>query len=93
MTIPYEVLFVWVVIGGLAGATAGMLVKRSRRGFGLVANIGIGMVGALIGGILFDVLNVTFAESISFSLNDLIAAIVGSLILVIIIPLIQRIID
>lgn len=83
-------LFVWIVIGGLAGAVTGILVRQNRRGYGIAVNIIIGMAGAFIGGLLFDLLNIAIAPEIQFSLNDLIAAIVGSLILVLVLGLVKR---
>lgn len=88
--ISFAQLFVWVVTGGLAGLAAGVLVRRNKRGFGLPMNVAIGMIGALIGGVMFDILNITIAPGITFSLNDLIAAIVGSLVLVILLIAFQR---
>lgn len=89
-TISASQLFVWIIIGGMAGAIVGMLVKRSRRGFGLLMNIVIGMLGAVIGSIVFDLLNIAIAPEITFSLNDLIASIVGSLILLGILVILRR---
>ncbi len=83
-------IFVWIIIGGLAGAIAGMIVKRSKRGFGVVTNILIGLVGAFIGGILFDLLDINIAGDIAFTANDLISAIVGSLILLGILYFVRR---
>ncbi|MEM9954015.1 MAG: GlsB/YeaQ/YmgE family stress response membrane protein [Chloroflexota bacterium] len=83
-------ILVWIIIGGLAGAVAGMIVKGRKRGFGLIGNILIGLVGAFIGGILFDALNVSIAGDIVFSANDLIAAIVGSLILLVLLAIVRR---
>ena len=40
----------FLIIGGIAGWLAGKIMKGS--GFGLWANIGIGVVGALLGGFL-----------------------------------------
>ncbi len=40
----------FLIIGGIAGWLAGKIMKGS--GFGLWANIGIGVVGALLGGTL-----------------------------------------
>ena len=81
---------VWIIIGGLAGAVAGMIVKGRKRGFGLIGNIVIGLIGAFIGGILFDFFNINIAGDIAFSANDLIAAIVGSLILLAILVVVRR---
>ncbi|MGB7341682.1 MAG: GlsB/YeaQ/YmgE family stress response membrane protein, partial [Phototrophicaceae bacterium] len=71
-------------------AVAGMIVKGRKRGFGLIGNIVIGLIGAFIGGILFDFFNINIAGDIAFSANDLIAAIVGSLILLAILVVVRR---
>ncbi|GAB5492436.1 MAG: GlsB/YeaQ/YmgE family stress response membrane protein [Phototrophicaceae bacterium] len=83
-------VIVWVIIGGLAGAIAGMIVKRRKSGFGVISNILIGLVGAFIGGILFDLLDINIAGDIAFTANDLISAIVGSMILLAVLYLIRR---
>ena len=90
VTLSAGQLIVWVIIGGLAGAVAGMIVKGRKRGFGVIGNVVIGLIGALIGGIIFDYFNVNIAGDIVFSANDLIAAIVGSLILLVVLALFRR---
>src|SRR2546423_3070271 len=39
----------WIVIGGIAGALAGMVMKGG--GFGILGDIIVGIVGAVIGGV------------------------------------------
>lgn len=74
-------LFVWLVVGLLAGSLAGLVVKRRREGFGRFANLGIGLAGALIGGVLFDLLGIDLGlASISVSLQDVFAAFIGALL-------------
>lgn len=90
ITLSAGQLFVWIIIGGLAGAVAGMIVKGRKRGFGLIGNIIIGLIGAFIGGILFDFFNINIAGDIIFSANDLISAIVGSLILLALLVVVRR---
>jgi uncharacterized membrane protein YeaQ/YmgE (transglycosylase-associated protein family) len=82
----------WLVAGILAGSLTGVLVKRSRQGFGHWANIGIGLVGALIGGSLFQIFNIQIGNlaSISVSLQDLLSAFIGSLIFLFLVWLIKR---
>ena len=82
----------WLVAGVLAGSLVGLLVKRSREGFGHLGNIGIGLVGALIGGSLFQIFNINIGNlgDISVSLQDLVAAFIGSLLFLVIVWLIQR---
>jgi uncharacterized membrane protein YeaQ/YmgE (transglycosylase-associated protein family) len=41
-------LIVWLVIGGVAGWLAGLIVKG--YGFGLIGNIVVGIVGAIFAG-------------------------------------------
>jgi type II secretory pathway pseudopilin PulG len=43
MSIPIGKIIVWLIIGALAGTLAGRLMTFSKRGFGLWANVGIGM--------------------------------------------------
>ena len=74
----------WVVVGLIGGGLAGMLVKRSRAGFGLLTNIGLGCVGALIGGALFNLFGLfPGMGDIVISLRDVVAAFVGSLVLLV----------
>ena len=82
----------WLVAGILAGSLTGTVVKRSREGFGRAANIGIGLVGALIGGSLFQIFNIKIGNlaSISVSLQDLVAAFTGSLVFLVVVWLIRR---
>jgi len=40
----------WIIVGLLAGWIAGMIMKGS--GYGVVGNIVVGIVGALLGGFL-----------------------------------------
>ena len=56
ITLDYSQIIVWLIVGALAGSIAGMLVKRTREGFGPFTNLGIGLVGALIGGFIFKAL-------------------------------------
>ncbi|MCA8921529.1 MAG: GlsB/YeaQ/YmgE family stress response membrane protein [Planctomycetes bacterium] len=77
-------LIVWVVIGLLAGSLAGMVVNQSRQGFGLVTNLIFGLVGAVVGGFLFDKLEIDVGlGSLTISGNQVAAAFVGALILVV----------
>ena len=84
-------LIVWLVVGALAGSVTGMLVKRQREGFGRLGNLGVGLSGALIGGLLFKLFRIDLGlAEVSISLEDLIAALVGSLLLLGVVRLIRR---
>ena len=83
MTIELSELLVWLAIGAVAGLIAGILIRG--RGQGPLLNILVGMIGALIGGLLFDVLNINpNLGELVFTGRDLLAAVIGSMIFLII---------
>lgn len=89
--IPLSVIIVWVIIGLLAGTAAGRLLNRGKAGFGVVMNTLIGLIGALIGGFVFDLLNiVTPLSRIQINAQQLLASFVGAIILVLTIRLMRR---
>ena len=80
-----EQFIVWVIIGLIGGGLAGALIARRRRGFGLVGNLALGLAGALIGGLLFRWLKLLpELDRIAISLRDVVAALVGSLLVLIV---------
>ena len=69
--------FVWfIVVGIAAGWLAGQLMKGG--GFGLVGDLVVGVIGALLGGFLFRELGISTAEGL---LGSLITAVVGAVVL------------
>lgn len=44
---------VWLIIGLIGGSVAGLIIKRERKGLGLVRNLALGLVGAFVGGRCF----------------------------------------
>ena len=84
-------VIVWLVVGALAGYFTGIVVKRTKEGFGHLTNLGIGLVGALIGGAIFNLFNIDFGlGDVAISLKDLISAFIGSLILLLVIWLARK---
>lgn len=76
-------LIVWIIVGALVGSLVGRLVTRSKRGFGLIGNIVLGLLGALVGGFLFRVLDIDLGlDDIVISAEGLISAFVGALVIV-----------
>jgi uncharacterized membrane protein YeaQ/YmgE (transglycosylase-associated protein family) len=73
--IPQSVI-AWIVIGLIAGWLAGTISRG--RGFGCLADIVLGMVGAILGGWIFTKLNIQ-GGGLLFSIA---AATVGAVILV-----------
>ena len=47
----------WVVVGLLAGWLAGIVMKGG--GYGLIGDLGLGLVGSVVGGSIFRALNVS----------------------------------
>jgi uncharacterized membrane protein YeaQ/YmgE (transglycosylase-associated protein family) len=79
----YDIIL-FLLIGLVAGWLASKIMKG--KGLGLVGNLIVGVVGAFIGGFVFNALNIAFAGIV----GSLIAALVGALILVWIIGLIKK---
>jgi uncharacterized membrane protein YeaQ/YmgE (transglycosylase-associated protein family) len=84
-------LIVWIVVGLLGGTLAGLLIKWDRKGFGLMRNLGLGLVGAFVGGLLFRLLGLfPGLDKYAISLRDVVAAVVGSLLVLAALWLWQR---
>jgi uncharacterized membrane protein YeaQ/YmgE (transglycosylase-associated protein family) len=74
-------IIVWVVVGVLGGSLAGFVITWDRAGFGLIRNLGLGLAGALVGGLIFRLFGLfPRLEGISVSLRDIVAAFCGSLV-------------
>jgi uncharacterized membrane protein YeaQ/YmgE (transglycosylase-associated protein family) len=83
-------LIVWVIVGLAGGTLAGVIVKRQSRGFGFLANLALGLAGAVIGGVLFHLLSLfPNLDKVSVSMRD-VAALVGSLLVLLMLWLWQR---
>lgn len=76
---------VWfLLIGLVAGWLAGQLVKGG--GFGLVGDLCVGVIGALLGGFLFRLVGLTTTGL----LGDLVMATVGAVVFLVILRVIKR---
>ena len=81
-----DVEFVWFILIGLAaGWLAGQLMKGG--GFGLVGNLIVGVVGALLGGFLFGLLGISAGSGL---LGSLIVATIGAVVLLFLVGLIKK---
>jgi uncharacterized membrane protein YeaQ/YmgE (transglycosylase-associated protein family) len=91
MEIGLPHVVVWIIVGILAGTLTGMIAKGDRRGFGVFRNLGLGMAGALVGGILFRVFRLfPNLDKFSVSMRDLISALIGSLLVLLILWVRER---
>ncbi len=79
--------FLWfILIGLVAGWLAGMLVKGG--GFGVIGDIVVGVVGAVLGGALFRFLGFSAGRGLA---GAIIVATVGAVILILLLRLIKRV--
>lgn len=79
-----EGILIWLIVGGIAGWLAGLIVKGG--GQGILINIVVGIVGAVIGGWLFGELGIAVGTGI---LNAIVTAVVGAVILLLIVGVIR----
>ena len=78
-------LLAWLIIGAIVGWLAGLVMKG--RGFGLIGNIVVGVIGALVGGYLAGVfLKIQNAIS-GFNLTTFVVAFVGAIIVLLVVRL------
>jgi uncharacterized membrane protein YeaQ/YmgE (transglycosylase-associated protein family) len=91
MTITLSKIIVWLIIGAAGGTLAGALVRWQRQGFGWWTNLGIGLVGAVVGGLLFQLFGILPGlETIAISLRDVVSAFAGSMLFLLALWLWQR---
>lgn len=81
-----EPLLILLLIGAVAGFLAGLVVKG--YGYGVVGNIVIGVVGAVIGGWLLPRLGLYTGGDI---IGQIIAATLGAIALLVVIGLVRRV--
>lgn len=71
-----------IILGGLAGWVASMIMKTDAS-MGLVANIVVGIIGAIIGNMLLPIFGV--GGTTGFSLWSFIVAVLGAVVLLFIV--------
>lgn len=77
-------LLIFLAIGALAGWLAGVLMKGG--GFGLLFDIVLGIVGAVVGGFLFGLLG----ASANGLIGSIITATVGAMVLLLVVRLFKK---
>ena len=86
LNISFANLVIWIIVGGLAGWLASVVVRGG--GLGLLGDIAVGIIGAFLGGlVLSHVLPGVYAFTggfTGFSLGSLIVAFVGAVILLLV---------
>ena len=77
--------FVWFLLVGLvAGWIAGQIMKG--RGFGLLGNLVVGVIGALLGGFLFGLVGFGGGGLLA----SLFSAVVGAIVLLWVVGLVKK---
>ena len=74
-----------LIIGGIAGWLAGLIVRVA--GFGILGNIVVGIIGALLASWLLPQLGVSLGAG---WVRDIINATIGAVIILVILSLIRR---
>lgn len=78
---------VWIIFGALAGWLASIVMGRNKQ-MGAIANIVVGIVGAVIGGWL---MNLFGAQGVTgFNLPSLLVAIGGAVVLLFVVGMVAR---
>ncbi len=72
-------IIAWLVLGLIAGFIASKLVNKS--GEGLILDIVLGVVGAIVGGFLFSAIGATPVTG--FNLYSMFVAVVGAIVVLV----------
>jgi len=86
VSISFANLLMWILVGGLAGWLASLVVRGG--GLGLVGDVLVGVIGAFLGGFLlsqvFPSLYAFTGGFTGFSVGSLIVAFIGAVVLLLI---------
>ncbi len=83
-------LIIWLVVGGVIGWVASLIMKTDGQQ-GIVMNVVVGIVGALLGGwLLSPIVGAGTLNQGDFSVPGLFVSLVGAIILLFIVNLIRR---
>ena len=83
-------LIIWLIVGGLIGWIASMIMRTDGQQ-GIILNVVVGIIGALLGGFLLAPLFGTgTVNSGDFSISGLLVSLLGAIILLGIVNLFRR---
>jgi uncharacterized membrane protein YeaQ/YmgE (transglycosylase-associated protein family) len=77
---------IWLIIGGLAGWLAGLILRGV--GFGIIGNVVIGICGSVLAGWLLP--QVGFPRIGGAFISELIYALIGALVILVVLGAVQR---
>lgn len=78
-------IIAWIIVGGIAGWLASLVVRGT--GLGLIGDIIVGIVGGLIGGFLLSLLLPGSFSVTGFNLGSVIVAFIGAVVLLLLVRL------
>jgi len=83
-------IIIWLVVGGLIGWVASLIMRTDAQQ-GIILNVVVGVVGALLGGwFLSPLFGVATINQSNFSIPGLLVSLLGAVILLAIVNLIRR---
>lgn len=80
-------IILWIILGAVAGWIASMVMGRDAQ-MGALANIIVGIIGALLGGFLFNLLGLP--GDTGFNFWTLVVATFGAIVLLFLIGVVRR---
>lgn len=81
-------LLAWIIVGIIAGWLAGLIMKG--KGFGLVGNIVVGVIGALIGGWLAGAIFNIHNPISGVNFTTIIVSVLGAIVVLYVARLVKR---
>jgi len=83
-------VIIWLVVGGLVGWVASKVMNTDGQQ-GILMNVVVGIVGALIGGwVLSPIVGASTINQGNFSISGLFVSLVGAIVLLAIVKLVRQ---
>lgn len=82
-------IIIWLIVGGIVGWLASLIMKRDGSQ-GIILNVVVGIVGALIGGWLIGPMLGAGSINDGFSVMSFVVSLIGAIILLAIVNLFTR---
>lgn len=82
-------IIIWLIVGGLCGWLASLIMKRDAQQ-GILLNVVVGIVGAMIGGFLFGPLLGAGSINDGITAMGFVVSLLGAVVLLAIVNFFQR---
>lgn len=79
----------WLILGAVAGWLAS-LVMRTNRKQGMLLDIVVGIVGALVGGFVLSLIPGVQVQATGLNIPSLVVAFIGAIILLVVVKLVSQ---